>query len=254
MSKIQNALVSAGGEFARPTKYSVILNVPNGVSSIGPNIDILCKGVTIPEIAMEPIELTYKGHTVKYPGRVNQSQTVTCTFYLDEQYASREMFTDWIAKMDNRYYGGQTSKDPTQFYGQMIVFAKDYNETRTVKTYTFENIYPISVGELEYNTADKDNIMEVAITFAYYRYKNDNGFGGSMDGFDGLDSWLDNFGQSAIGGAVNDILGGNRGGLGNLFGGGINIAGGIKDWLGNVGGGLIRDGINSGLKRLGDLF
>ena len=251
MSKIQTALTAAGGEFARPTKYNVLINTPGNVSGdYGQNVDILCKNVTIPEITLEPIDLTFKGHTVKYPGRVNQSQTVSCTFYLDENYKIREMFTNWISIMDPRYYGArnENSQDiKEKAYGNMVVFASDYSERNKVMTFTFEDLYPISVSELEYNTSDKDNIMEITVTFAFYRYLHDGTF---KDRMDNMDNFLDIFGTSAVAGAVNNILGNGGGGTSDFnFGdiiGGLGIASGVKSF--------ISKGIGSISSAIGGLF
>jgi len=193
--KIQNKLNIYGGEFARPTRYTAMVMRPPLLET-GEEIlvDIMCKAVNIPETTHTPVEMTFKGHPIKIPGRTNQAQTVTMTFYLDERYNTRNIFQEWIDFLDNRYYAGNTPAPNfnTEKYGQIIVLARDYNETGDiVEEFNFENVFPLSISDLEYSAADKDTIMEFTVTFAYYRMVNNPWLQGMLDA---SDSNLDTFG------------------------------------------------------------
>jgi len=171
--RIQNQLNIRGGQFARPTKYTVMVIRPS-ILETGEedSVDILCKSINIPETTHTPVEMTFKGHPVKIPGRTNQAQTVSMTFYLDEQYTIRNIFQEWIDFLDPRFYAGQTTAPDwnSEKYGNIIVYARDYDETgRVMEEFNFRNIFPTSISDLEYSAADKDTIMEFTVTFAYYR-------------------------------------------------------------------------------------
>jgi len=175
--KIQNALNNYGGNFARPTKFTVMISPPMMLASGGERaVDILCKSISIPETSLEPIEISYKGHKLKLPGRTNQSQIVTCTFYMDERYDIRRMFQDWLDIMDPSYYAkGPVPSTNSEKYGDMVVEARDFNESgRVVEQFSFENLFPITVGEMEYSADSKDTVMEITVTFAYYRMIGDS--------------------------------------------------------------------------------
>ena len=194
--KIQNKLNIYGGEFARPTKYTVMVMRPALIET-GEEIamDIMCKGVSIPETTHTPLEMTFKGHPLKIPGRTNQAQTLSMTFYLDERYNTRRIFQEWIDFLDPRFYAGniQPPDNNSDKYGSIVVLARDYRESGdVVEEFNFENVFPLSVSEIEYSAADKDTIMEFSVTFGYYRMVNNPWAQGMQQSFD---SHLDNFGM-----------------------------------------------------------
>jgi len=197
--RIQNKLNIYGGEFARPTKYTAMVLRPAMLES-GEEIslDILCKSVTIPETTNTPIDMTFKGHPVKIPGRTNQAQTVEMTFYLDERYNTRRMFQEWIDILDPRYYATNNPAPESNMekYGTLIVYARDFNETGAiVEEFNFENAFPISISDLAYSASDKDTVMEFTVTFAYYRMINNPWVQGTADVHD---DYLDGFSNNTI--------------------------------------------------------
>jgi hypothetical protein len=154
--RISDTLAAVGGNFARPTKFNVLITPPSGLKGGGEfekTVDILAKSVEIPEITMTPIELTFKGHQLKYPGRVNQTQTFTVTFYTDEYYNIRKMFTNWISILDNRYYVGRSNDtanlvDSNEKYGNMMVIARDFKEEEKPMVFMFENVFPTNISNI----------------------------------------------------------------------------------------------------------
>ena len=203
--RIQNKLNLHGGEFARPTRYTVmVMRPPLLQTGEEESVDIMCKAINIPETTHTPVEMTFKGHPVKVPGRTNQAQTVSMTFYLDESYNTRRIFQDWIDFLDPRFYAGNTPAPDYNFekYGSIVVYARDYNETGDiVEEFNFEKAFPLSISDLEYSAADKDAIMEFTVTFAYYRMVNNPWIQGMLDS---SDSNLDNFGMSQQLGSSTD--------------------------------------------------
>jgi len=198
--RISDALASVGGNFARPTKFNILITPPSSLKAGGEfekTVDILTKSVEMPEITMSPIEMSFKGHQLKYPGRTNQTQSLTATFYTDEYYNIRKMFTNWISILDNRYYVGRNSDtanlvDPKDKYGNMMIIARDFYEKEKPMVFMFEKVYPTNIGNITYDTSDKDSIIETNVTFAFYRYLN------SDESQDDLDSYLDTFGIESI--------------------------------------------------------
>jgi hypothetical protein len=231
---ISKTLQQAGGNFARPTKFNILLNPPPSlIQEYGSAIDILCKNVTIPTISMSPIEINIKGHKVKYPSRVQQEQTFSVTFYMDEHYKIRQLFTDWISATDNRFYAPRSDATAAALkskekYGNMIIQARNFEETPNVKpmAFLFEGVFPISVGDVAYSTSDKDSILSQEVTFAYYRYYHKSY---AQEHIEELDAWLDQFGKSPIG----------RTKIGNSFSSvissGSNILGGARSIVNSIG-------------------
>ena len=111
-TKISQTLFLVGGNLARPTRFSALIAPPTEVLGAANSkvFDVLCKSIKIPDMTMEPIEILYKGHTVKIPSRVKQEQTIELTMYLDEYHNLRQMFSNWISGIDNRFYAVGTQE------------------------------------------------------------------------------------------------------------------------------------------------
>jgi len=174
--KLQNKLNVAGQQFARPTRFTVTVVRPSYIqdgSEAERSIDILCKAINIPEVTHTPLEMVFKGHTLKIPVRTQQAQTVTMTFYVDERYEFRRIFQEWIDILDNRYYAPGNyppAVTNTEKYGTIIVHARDYDESPAeITSNYFEYVYPITLSDIEYSSSDKDTIMEFSVTFAFFR-------------------------------------------------------------------------------------
>jgi len=233
--KITETLNSYLGNAARPTKFNIIVNRPQMLAdNFDRAVDVLAKNVTVPPITMETIDMKIKGHNLRIPGRVNQTQEITVRFYVDEKYQIRQIFQDWIAAMDPRYYGAKNENNKSwkgqDTYGQMLVIARDYEESNDKPmVYAFDGIYPISVGEMEYSADAKDTVMELEVTFAFYRFLHSSFV---EDKYDEIDDFLDKFGKSAIGQILDGTSLGNNGM--NIAKSGMNIAktlGGLSELL-----------------------
>ncbi len=171
--KIGDALFAAGGNFSRPTRYTAIITLPGLVGSPDDSamLDILCKSVKIPDISMEPIDIKYKSHTVKIPGRVNQEQQVDCTFYLDEDHHAHQVLTDWIQVMDKYYYDDSDDGVYYQFYGALQLISRDFDESpEKLAIYDFDLVYPTQVSGIEYGANSNSEIHEFTVSFAFARF------------------------------------------------------------------------------------
>ena len=199
-TKISDTLSLAGGNLARPTRFSALIAPPTDIINQANSkvFDVLCKSIQIPETTMEPIEILIKGHQLKIPGRVNQEQTIELTMYLDEHHYLRQLFSDWIAGMDNRFYAitNQNSavlaKDKN-YFGNLIIKTRDFDETTNEPmNYLFEGCYPTTVSGPEFSSTGVGEVSEFTVTLAYYRFLSGNTTGST----DGLDSYLSAFGLS----------------------------------------------------------
>ena len=182
--KISSTLIKAGGNFARPTKFSLLLSVPSRLRKIhGETFDVMCKATGIPEITNESYEIKIKGHPIRIPGRSIQTQEISITFYLDEDYKLRKLFQDWIysldklSPVDNQFIANSY----TDMFGEMELIGRDYNEsTKKPIKWKFENVFPVNTGTIDFDTTGKDTVSEFTITFAYSRFlttsQNDRNF------------------------------------------------------------------------------
>ncbi len=214
MPKISETLQIAGGNLSRPTRFTAMIAPPAGVlGEVNSKVfDVLCKNIKVPDMTMEPIDIQYKGHTVKIPSRVNQDQTIELTMYLDENHYLRSMFHNWIAGIDPRFYGRSSSASANMvhsgdIFGNLMIKARDFNETtQEIQNYLIEGIYPISVSGPEYGSANLSEISEFTVTLAYYRFLS----GDTSGAYDDVDNFLDIMGASPISisgiGSIDNLL------------------------------------------------
>ncbi len=200
MIKISETLLLAGGNLARPTRFTAMIAPPTeiSVSSDSKMFDVLCKSIKVPDISMETMDMKFKGHTIKIPGRVQQEQTIELTMYLDENHRLRQVFNDWINGMDNRNpainsIGSSNLQNALYPFGNLIIKARTFDETNAEPmNYFIEGVYPISVSGPEFGSAAVAEVSEFTVTLAYYRFLS----GDSTGVFDDVDAFLDTFGIS----------------------------------------------------------
>ncbi len=207
MSKISQELSLAGGNLARPTRFNALIAPPIEVmqTSEMKMFDVLCKSISIPEITMEPIEMKFKGHTLKYPGRVNQTQTIDITMYLDEHHIMRELFSNWITGMDNRFYAVNSEQasamyNSKNYYGNMMIKARNFNEdSYDIMNYLIIGIYPISISGIEYGSGSIGEVQEVTVSFAFWKFLT----GDEVSHYAEIDNFLDVHGSPATASGTN---------------------------------------------------
>jgi len=191
--RISHTLAQAGGNFARPTKYGAIIIPPASmVSTETSNLDVLCKTATVPGVINEPYEIKIKGQNVKIPGRTNQNKELTLTFYIDDAYTTRKLFQDWIEGLDQRFSGPRNGASEAMIvsndkYGHITLIGRNFNETIDQIVFMFEDVYPTSVGEIEFDTSNKDSVFEISVTFAFSRFITDNLANHDINGVENLD-------------------------------------------------------------------
>lgn len=211
--KISETLSLAGGNMARPTRFSAMIAPPFEVvgGADARVFDVLCKNIKVPDITMEPIDIMYKGHSLKIPSRVNQEQTIELTMYLDEDHNLRQLFADWISAIDQRYYGITTNASADLYrsrniFGNLMIKARDFDESSyEPMNYLIEGIYPIAVSGPEYGSANVGEISEFTVTLAFYRFLSKD-----IDTvYDNIDDFLDTMGSPPINlgilGTISDL-------------------------------------------------
>jgi hypothetical protein len=175
--RISSTLMQAGGNFARPTKYNLILNLPNALhSEYGSTIDVMCKTTSVPSITNENYEVKIKGHPIRIPARTHQTQEINLSFYIDEYYNMRKIFQDWIYALDNRNPVARNQDtaimvDNGNIYGNMELIGRDFAETLDKPiSWIFEDVFPINISDINFDTTAKDTLSEFDVTLAYSRY------------------------------------------------------------------------------------
>ena len=131
-----------------------------------------CKAANIPAMAVGVVEVPYFGRVVKVPGNKTFDNWST-TIINDEGFEIRNAFEKWIAAMGTHEgnvstIGGGTTGGVTSLYGSASVsqYGKD-GSTTPLETYSFVNIFPVTLSEIALAWDANDAIEEFTVEFAY---------------------------------------------------------------------------------------
>jgi hypothetical protein len=171
-------MYEVAGNFARPTKFTAIINFPPNLFPIlsSSELDILCKTVNIPSIQNVFQEIKVKGHLVKVPVRTEYNKEINLTFYVDEWFKVKKDFEEWIKALDNRFDSYDDCPDDLESedkYGTITVIGQDYLESGEEPhpiEITYTHVFPTNISDMNFSSEDKDNVMELSVTFAYLEY------------------------------------------------------------------------------------
>jgi hypothetical protein len=181
---VNNTVEQFGGDLSRPTKFRVFMTLPpklklNEAGQFSNKLNILAKNFSIPEIKNDPIEIKYKGHSIPIIGKSNFVQLFSITFYLDETHILRDILSNWIKELDENILGKNNgylnNNGGIERYGNLVIESLNYDENSPTRKFEFFNIYPVSVGGLEYNTESASAIQEVTVDFSYTHFKSTKG-------------------------------------------------------------------------------
>jgi len=162
-----NALNSSG---ARANLFDVKMTGATGVGLTISEFTFACKGAAIPAMAVGVVEVPYFGRVIKVPGNKTFDNWST-TVINDEDFNVRNAFEKWMAAMgthkENKVaVGGGTAGGFGGLYGSASVtqYAK---EGKALETYSFINIFPVSMSEIALAWDANDAIEEFTVEFAY---------------------------------------------------------------------------------------
>ena len=167
------------GGGARPSLFNVSLNFPSTVSSasvtdenaITPTSEFLIKGASLPGSTVGTYDVFFHGKPLKIAGD-RSFETWETTVINDEGFEIRNAMEEWIASMgshsENKVAAGVAAGDFTSLYGTATVnqYGKEGSET-PLQTYTFVNIFPVSMSEIALEWGTNDTIEEFTVEFAY---------------------------------------------------------------------------------------
>lgn len=195
-----------GGDFSRPTKFAMDLTFPSGFMGdvYKAQMDVLCKTAQLPSVSNGAVEIRYKGHNIYVPGRVNYSQDLNITFYVDDRHNIKQGLERWIRMLDPKNITGEGMEGVANSkVGFLKLTALNFDENQQAKVYSFYNVFPTSITSPNFGSDSPSSVNEITVSFFYsYYYVADSDLNlvGKVNDF--------------MNGIVNDITGG----IGDIFG------------------------------------
>lgn len=150
---------------ARPSLFQVIITNPAD-SRGNIKLPFMVHASQMPASHLGEIQIPYFGRRIKLPG-VRTYDNWTVQVFNDEDFAVRASLEAWSASI-NTYEGNIRnfgSSSPAEFKARGQV--NQYSQVgQVIRTYNFEGLFPLEVGQIELSWADGDNVEVFPVTFA----------------------------------------------------------------------------------------
>ena len=187
ISAFKSKLIGGG---ARPNLFEVDVTFPTavnlGVQGDGTgqfdseNFRFLCKTAALPGSNVTPIEVPFRGRTLKVAGdRTIEPWSVT--IINDEDFSHRRAFEAWIQNMAQ--YGDHSGlTNPNDYMGNAVVYQLGRSESnqqgtnttgensRILAQYRFIDIFPTSISEIGLSYDSENAIEEFTVDFQVQYY------------------------------------------------------------------------------------
>jgi len=169
---------------ARASLFEVFLRLPQGIAepTAEAQFRFVCKASSIPASTVGQIEVPYFGRKVKMAGN-RTFENWQVTVLNDEDFLVRNAFELWSSYINSHE---NNLRDPSvitetglaayrttatvRHYAKTGVFAGGTSAGDAAiptREYTFVNIFPINIGNIELNWETTDAIEEFTVEFAY---------------------------------------------------------------------------------------
>ena len=163
--------LAAGGGGARPSLYSVDINIPSAVGTFSHTTsNILVKAAAIPASTLAPLTVNYMGRAYKTPG-FRTFDVWNVTVINDEDMAARSQIINWMRRISGKLDGsrgglfGGKSETPADYEGSATVTQMGKGGT-AVQSWKLYQMWPTELGEIALDWSS-DAIQEYTVAFAY---------------------------------------------------------------------------------------
>ena len=134
----------------------------------GSKIQFLCKTAALPGQTITPLELKYKGLSIKMAGdRTFEDWSVT--IYNDTEFSARTAVEQWmqdIVPLDS-------SVGPVgyEYMVDKAMVSQLGRDDSVIATYEFFNMWPTSLGSIELDTEGGDAVETFDVEFCYSHFE-----------------------------------------------------------------------------------
>ena len=169
--------MQTSGGFARPSRYEFEIFPPRAISKreINDQLTLQCVAVEMPghdlqsqtrQHASEPEREIVQYHD--YEG------TIDATFLLSHDLRERSYFEKWQGLAVNKTTHKANYYD--NYIGTMFISQLSSAPGIELPSYTMkvEEVYPVTVGNIEYSAESADEVAEQTIKFQYRKWRNLN--------------------------------------------------------------------------------
>ena len=156
--------MTGGG--ARANQFRVRLTFPAAIGDAADALDVqfLAKSAQLPASTVGDVLVNFRGRPVHFAGeRVFEPWTIEV--YTDNNFAIRNAFERWVDYMQHSASTGGVIR-PADYQTDMEVIQLDRNENE-IKVYKFEDAWPTSIGSIQLDWDDANQVERFPVTFQY---------------------------------------------------------------------------------------
>jgi len=173
---IQTFLSQTNQSLAREAHFEMMLNPPSSVKGSAQSINLLCTSAQQPNRRIETNSTKRLGYGIDMPYATGTNfSNLDLMFYCDASGNILELLQSWINLVMPSYSGSGAMllnyHDSYIGQGTLTQFGQDGG---TIMTTTFKDIFPVSVGPINFSWAATDSLVLVPASFAYTYYSTTN--------------------------------------------------------------------------------
>jgi hypothetical protein len=164
-SNIQEFISSLAYDFARPSRFDVILTVPLAFSKGLPGSSTLafrCEATTLPGRTIATQDLTVYGPSEKYPYQTTYND-ISMTFLCSDDMSEKALFDVWLDYINPTVTHDFSYK--SDYVSQIVIEQYNVGANPSYQV-VLQDAFPIAVSEMELNWGS-DGIHKITVDFAY---------------------------------------------------------------------------------------
>ena len=162
----ENGLVYGG---ARPSLFSVTLNVPQGIGIDNVSVDkfrFMCRSAELPPSAVAAIDVPYFGRRIKIGGdRVFGDWSVN--IMNDEDFAVKALFEKWSNAINRMQSNVRDPNVSTEEYKQDLMCTQYSKDGVKIREYRIIGAFPTTVAGITLDWDSQNTVETFGVTFAY---------------------------------------------------------------------------------------
>ena len=166
INEIRAGLAQGG---ARPNLFQVVITNPvNPIADL--KLPFLCQAAATPASNIAAINVPYFGRFIKVAGN-RAFDPWTVNVINDEDHLVKNAMESWVNAINSLQGNINTlGSSPTLYKSQALV--TQYSKTGNIlRTYQFNGIFPIAVGQIGLSWANNDTVENFDITFQYDNFE-----------------------------------------------------------------------------------
>ena len=162
----ENGLVYGG---ARPSLFSVTLNVPQGIGIDNVSVDkfrFMCRTAELPPSAVAAIDVPYFGRRIKIGGdRAFGDWSVS--IMNDEDFAVKALFEKWSNAINRMQSNVRDPNVSTEEYKQDLMCTQYSKDGVKIREYRIIGAFPTVVTGIGLDWNNQNTVETFGVTFAY---------------------------------------------------------------------------------------